>query len=246
MKANLFAALLAAGLLSSSVVLAQDAAPAGASPPAAAAPAAATPPADNPAKTRAEQAVSRRNTERDAFFEARVAALHAGLTLNPDQEKLWPALETAIRDLTTFNRGGQPRSADAAPGGSTGQSGAQAFDELKRTADDLAQRGRILSALADAGAPLYAALDQAQKDRLPILMRDLTPPRGPFHRLVAALADGVDRGDAADRERGRSARDDRDDGDFAQDRDDRSRMERRGDRAGWERPRYDEDRDRDE
>ena len=245
MKPKLFAALLAAGLLGSSAVLAQDA-PAAASPPPAAAPAATAPPADNPAKTRAEQAVSRRNTERDAFFEARVAALHAGLTLNPDQEKLWPALETAIRDLTTFNRGGQPRSADAAPGGSTGQSGAQAFDELKRTADDLAQRGRILSALADAGAPLYAALDQAQKDRLPILMRDLTPPRGPFHRLVAAQADGVDRGDAAHPERGRAAPDDRDDGDFAQDRDDRSRMERRGDRARWERPRYDEDRDHDE
>src|SRR3974390_3842011 len=34
-----------------------------------------------------------------AFSDARIAALHAGLKLTAEQEKNWPALEAAMRDL---------------------------------------------------------------------------------------------------------------------------------------------------
>ena len=34
-----------------------------------------------------------------AFGDARIAALHAGLKLSAEQEKSWPALESALRDL---------------------------------------------------------------------------------------------------------------------------------------------------
>jgi zinc resistance-associated protein len=34
-----------------------------------------------------------------AFGEARIAALHAGLKLSAEQEKNWPAVESALRDL---------------------------------------------------------------------------------------------------------------------------------------------------
>lgn len=33
-----------------------------------------------------------------AFTDARIAALKAGLTLTPDQEKNWPPFEQALRD----------------------------------------------------------------------------------------------------------------------------------------------------
>src|SRR5947209_13237146 len=71
------------------------------------------PPAPPPASQSAEQAsppfdipggrmferMSRFSPEdRAAFFDARVAAIHAGLRLTPDQETLWPALEGAARD----------------------------------------------------------------------------------------------------------------------------------------------------
>src|SRR6185369_17036882 len=43
---------------------------------------------------------SRMNPEdRAAFADARIAAVHAGLKLNADQEKLWPAVETAVREF---------------------------------------------------------------------------------------------------------------------------------------------------
>jgi hypothetical protein len=35
--------------------------------------------------------------DRAAFADARIAAVHAGLKLNADQEKLWPPVEAAVR-----------------------------------------------------------------------------------------------------------------------------------------------------
>src|SRR5258708_26167791 len=37
--------------------------------------------------------------DRAAFTDARIAAVKAGLKLNADQEKLWPPVETAVRDF---------------------------------------------------------------------------------------------------------------------------------------------------
>lgn len=37
--------------------------------------------------------------DRAAFTDARIAAVKAGLKLNPDQEKLWPPVEAAVRDF---------------------------------------------------------------------------------------------------------------------------------------------------
>src|SRR5271169_881793 len=37
--------------------------------------------------------------DRAAFLDARIAALKAGLELNAEQEKNWPPLESAMRDL---------------------------------------------------------------------------------------------------------------------------------------------------
>src|ERR1700752_65347 len=37
--------------------------------------------------------------DRAALADARIAAVHAGLKLKPDQEKLWPPVEAAGRDF---------------------------------------------------------------------------------------------------------------------------------------------------
>src|SRR5215218_4806621 len=37
--------------------------------------------------------------DRAAFADARIAAVKAGLKLTPDQEKLWPPVEAAVRDF---------------------------------------------------------------------------------------------------------------------------------------------------
>jgi len=84
MRKFLAVGLLAAAVTSSSFALAQQAQPASGSTPASA--------STNPAATwSAEDAA--------AFSEARIAALKAGLTLKPDQEKNWKPFETAMRDM---------------------------------------------------------------------------------------------------------------------------------------------------
>src|ERR1700730_18995801 len=49
--------------------------------------------------------------DRAAFLDARIAALHAGLRLTPEQEKTWPVFEQAYRDLaaTPGDRSAGPR-----------------------------------------------------------------------------------------------------------------------------------------
>ena len=37
--------------------------------------------------------------DRAAMADAKIAAVHAGLKLSADQEKLWPPVESAVRDL---------------------------------------------------------------------------------------------------------------------------------------------------
>jgi hypothetical protein len=102
--------------------------------------------------------------DRAAFFDARVAAIHAGLHLTPDQEKLWPAVESAARDAARTMADQREKSPSA---------GAQSnpVDRLQRASDRLIARGQALKKLADAAQPLFATLTDEQKQRLPMLMR---------------------------------------------------------------------------
>lgn len=101
--------------------------------------------------------------DRAAFLDARLAALHAGLELSADQEKLWPAVESAFRDLhkTIADQREQAKS-EPPP--------ADPVARLQRLSENQIARGEVLKKLADAAAPLYSALTDDQKHRLPILL----------------------------------------------------------------------------
>jgi hypothetical protein len=63
-----------------------------------------------PAPDRAEgarpPAISREDL--GAYLEVRVSALHSGLLLTPEQERLWPAFEQAYRELAKLRPGVRP------------------------------------------------------------------------------------------------------------------------------------------
>lgn len=105
--------------------------------------------------------------DRAAFAEARIAAIHAGLKLTPDQEKLWPPVEAAMRDMTKMRQQrraelhDRPSFEEDAPGA------------LRAMADAASLRADALRKLADAAQPLYASLDQDQKRRAVILARPM-------------------------------------------------------------------------
>ena len=102
-----------------------------------------------------------------AFADARIAALHAGLKLNADQEKTWPAFEQALRELTKLRMDRFAVTRDQQPS-------SDPVMRLQRLADALSTRGTTLKRLADTLAPLYQSLDDGQKRRFTILARFTT------------------------------------------------------------------------
>jgi hypothetical protein len=108
-----------------------------------------------------------------AFADARLAALHAGLGLTPDQEKNWPAYEQAAREMAKLRldrmaafinarRDRAPQSNDPA-------------DRMHRRAAAMTEIGGTLKKVADAIDPLYKSLDDGQKRRFAMLERMLSP-----------------------------------------------------------------------
>jgi zinc resistance-associated protein len=103
-----------------------------------------------------------------AFADARIAALHAGLQLRSDQEKNWPPFEQALRAAAKDRIDRiQARQAD----GDREPQATDPVERLKRVADALSRRGATLKQIADTAAPLYASLDDAQKNRFRMLAR---------------------------------------------------------------------------
>jgi hypothetical protein len=110
-----------------------------------------------------------------AFSDARIAGLKAGLRLTTDQEKSWPAIEAALRDLSKDRidrmeewrkqreaRGDRPRDRDMVAA-------------LRKRAEGMSKRAAGLARLADAAEPLYKSLDDGQKRRLAMLTRSMRP-----------------------------------------------------------------------
>jgi hypothetical protein len=124
-----------------------------------------------------------RADDRAAFLDARLAALHAGLRLTPDQDKNWPAFEQAYRDLAAGERPFAPRP--------EGQN--DPIARAQHAADELAARSAALRHYAEAAAPFYQGLDDNQKRRFNILSR-VGRPR--FHQFAFWRGGGDDTGDA--------------------------------------------------
>lgn len=128
-----------------------------------------TPPAP-PAQNAPADAQRYRATPEDraALTDARIAALKAGLKLNPEQEKNWPAVETAIRDLAKQRA---DRASAMRDGRNAQAQRPDAIARLRRGADMMTERAAGLKKLADAAEPLYKTLDEGQKHRFAMLMR---------------------------------------------------------------------------
>jgi hypothetical protein len=149
--------------------------------------------------------------DRAAFTDARIAAVRAGLQLTPDQDKLWPPVETAVRDFAKMRIDrANARMAARQDDASNAQKpdDAQMPDDpvarLRERADNMATAAAAMKRIADAADPLYKTLDDGQKRRLAIL----THMGGRFgsgwrHREFDRDRDGRDRDrDGRDRDRG--------------------------------------------
>ena len=100
-----------------------------------------------------------------AFTDARIAGLRAGLQLTPDQEKKWPAVEQAIRDMAKAGQEHMAAWRERAKGEKE-----DAIARIRGRADAMTQRAAELRKLADAAEPLYQSLNDDQKHRLRFLV----------------------------------------------------------------------------
>lgn len=139
--------------------------------------------------------------DRAAFTDARIAAVHAGLKLNADQEKLWPTVETAVRDFAKL-RLDRANARASAPRDDDQQKPDDPVGRLRERAENMAASAAALKKIADAADPLYKSLDDGQKRRLAIL----THMEGRFgggwrHRGFEHGMMGGDRDRGTDRDR---------------------------------------------
>ena len=110
--------------------------------------------------------------DRAAFADARIAAVHAGLKLTPDQEKLWPPIEAAVRDFAKLRIDRAEARMKARDEGQDQQNKPDnPVARLRQRADDMAASAAAMRKIADAADPLYKTLDDGQKRRLAILTR---------------------------------------------------------------------------
>jgi hypothetical protein len=164
--------------------------------------------------------------DRAAFADARIAAVHAGLKLTPDQEKLWPPVESAVRDFVKLriDRANARMSAkDAAAKDAQKQDSqkqdsqkqdsqnqdAQKIDDpvarLRNRAETMATSAAAMKKIADAADPLYKTLDDGQKRRLAMLTHrgGGWRHRGFEHGMGGDRDGDRDRGGDRDRDGGR-------------------------------------------
>jgi hypothetical protein len=138
--------------------------------------------------------------DRAAFADARIAAVHAGLKLSADQEKLWPPVEAAARDLVKLRidranarMAREEKGDDAAP--------VDPVARLRERADNMAATSAALKKVADAADPLYKTLDDGQKRRLAVLTRGgLSGGEGWRHRWMERRMEHREGGDGMDRD----------------------------------------------
>ena len=138
--------------------------------------------------------------DRAAFADARIAAVHAGLKLNADQEKLWPPVETAVRDFAKL----RIDRANARMNAKTDDDAQKPDDpvaRLRERADNMATSAAAMKKIADAADPLYKTLDDGQKRRLAILTHHMEgrSEGGERHR---GYEHGMDRDGDRDRDHG--------------------------------------------
>src|SRR5205807_1886504 len=147
--------------------------------------------------------------DRAALTDARIAAVKAGLKLTPDQEKLWPPVEAAVRDFAKLRVDRANARMDARRDDSNhSQQPDDPVARLRERADSMAATAAAMKRIADAADPLYKTLDDGQKRRLAILTH-----------MGRRFGGGEWRRHGSERGMGRGFDRDRDDGDRGYDRD---------------------------
>lgn len=104
----------------------------------------------------------------ESLTDARIAGIQAGLKLTPDQQKLWPPVEKALRSISTT----RAERMELLRARSASKERPDLMARLDRSATFSTKNGENLTALSTAMKPFWASLDDRQKKLLPVLMHE--------------------------------------------------------------------------
>jgi len=138
--------------------------------------------------------------DRSAFADARIAAVHAGLKLTADQEKLWPPVEIAVKEFAKLRLDRANARMNPPRDDSSQQKPDDPVTRLRDRADNMVATAGAMRKIAEAADPLYKTLDDAQKRRLAVLTMGRFGGREGWHHRRFEREMGMDRD--FDRDRG--------------------------------------------
>ncbi len=101
-----------------------------------------------------------------ALTDARIGVIKAALQMTPDQEKLWPPVEDAIRARAKNRQARMERVAELRDSSPMEAIEHNPIELMQRRAERLNQRAADLKKIADAWEPLYKTLSPDQKKRM--------------------------------------------------------------------------------
>ena len=138
--------------------------------------------------------------DQKTLTDLRIDLVKAALQLTPEQEKLWPPVESAIR-ARAEDRKARIAKIQETVGRRADESRAEVLRNrdpiafLQRRSEALAQRSADLDKLAEAWQPLYKTLSPEQRQRMGALalfvLRDMSDP-AERRRLLQAAAEDED------------------------------------------------------
>jgi hypothetical protein len=96
---------------------------------------------------------------------ARAAQMKADLRLTAEQDKNWPAFQAAIVDVWKTRAEQRASWRDARANQADKSGSVDLIEQIRKDADNQIERGNLRKKLADAAQPLYASLDDQQKQR---------------------------------------------------------------------------------
>jgi hypothetical protein len=110
--------------------------------------------------------------DRAAFLDARIAGLKAVLRLTAEQERHWPAFEAALREGAALRTQRMTERVQRWREMRENRDAARPdpIQRLRAASERMAAGAAVMKKLADAGAPLYASLDENQKRRAERIM----------------------------------------------------------------------------
>ena len=113
----------------------------------------------------------RQGADQNTLTDMRVDLVKAALDLTPEQEKLWPRVESAIRSNVEDRRARVAKVRETV-GKRADQNSSEVLKNrdpiafLQRRSEALAQRSADLDKLAEAWQPLYKTLSPEQRQRM--------------------------------------------------------------------------------